>query len=42
MSQLELSGGELAGAAGAYAVLAVLWWVRDRADRATAASRSAF
>ncbi|MCX4706185.1 hypothetical protein [Streptomyces sp. NBC_01373] len=37
MSQLALSGVALAGAAGVYVVLAVLRFVRDRADRAAAA-----
>ncbi|MFK4067069.1 hypothetical protein [Streptomyces sp. NPDC029674] len=36
MSQLQLSGVALAVAAGLYVVLAVLWQVRDRADRASA------
>ncbi|MFF2845144.1 hypothetical protein ACFVT5_02270 [Streptomyces sp. NPDC058001] len=37
MNQVALSGVALGGAAGVYAVLAVLWRVRDRADRAAAA-----
>ncbi|WP_327695991.1 hypothetical protein [Streptomyces sp. NBC_00459] len=37
MSQAELSGVAVAAAAGVYVALAVLWQVRDRADRAAAA-----
>lgn len=38
VTQLQLSGAALAAAVGVYGVLAALWLVRDRSDRAAAAS----
>ncbi|MFI5677672.1 hypothetical protein [Streptomyces cellulosae] len=37
MSRMELFMAVLTAVCGVYAVLGVLWWVRDRADRAAVA-----